>query len=240
MYRREAAATRGQYPATAGISTDRPPGALMGQSNITIALTKGRILGETLPLLESAGIVPAEDIGSSRKLLFATNHEHVSLLVLRGSDVPTYVSHGAADIGVVGKDVLLEQRGAGLYEVLDLKIARCRLMTASLVGRPVPAGRIKVASKFVNISKGYLAEKGLQGDLIKLYGAMELAPIMGLADLIVDIVDSGNTLRANGLEPRELIAHVSSRLVVNPASLKMKHRPVQQLMEQLKAAVAES
>lgn len=205
---------------------------------MTIALTKGRILKETLPLLASAGIEPAEDILSSRKLLFQSNVENLRLLVLRGSDVPTYVRHGVADIGVTGKDILLENNGAGLYEVLDLGIARCRLMTAGLVGQPLPAGRIVVASKFVNIAKRHMAEQGLQADIVKLYGAMELAPLMGLADLIVDIVDSGNTLKANGLEPRDLIAEVSSRLVVNRAALKMKHRAVQALVERLAAAVA--
>jgi ATP phosphoribosyltransferase len=239
MYRRKAVAAGSQYSASAGLNQGLPAN-VMSPDNITIALTKGRILKETLPLLEAAGIRPAEEIASSRRLLFATNQEHVFLLVLRGSDVPTYVSHGAADVGVVGKDVLLERQGAGLYELLDLRIARCRLMTAGLVGQPVPPGRIKVASKFVNISKRYLAEQGLQGDLIKLYGAMELAPLMGLADLIVDIVDSGNTLLANGLEPRDLIADVSSRLVVNPASLKMKHRRIQQLVDQLKVVVGEA
>ena len=208
------------------------------RDSITIALTKGRILQETLPLLAEAGIEPAEDILSSRKLLFASNHEKVRLLVLRGSDVPTYVRHGAADVGVAGKDTLLEHNGAGVYELLDLGIARCRIMTAGMVGRPLPRGRVVVATKFVNIAKRYMAEQGLQADIIKLYGAMELAPLMGLADLIVDIVDSGNTLKANGLEPRALIADISSRLVVNRAALKMKHQPVQQLVEKLAAAVA--
>ena len=210
----------------------------MPGDTITIALTKGRILQETLPLLAAAGIEPEEDIASSRKLLFASNRDKLRLLVLRGSDVPTYVRHGAADIGIAGKDVLLEHNGAGLYELLDLGIARCRLMTAGMVGQPQPTGRIVVATKFVNIAKRYMAEQGVQADIIKLYGAMELAPLMGLADLIVDIVDSGNTLKANGLEPRDLIADVSSRLVVNRASLKMKHQPVQQLVEALSAAVA--
>jgi ATP phosphoribosyltransferase len=208
------------------------------RDTITIALTKGRILQETLPLLAEAGIEPAEDISSSRKLLFASNHDHVRLLVLRGSDVPTYVRHGVADIGVAGKDTLLEHNGSGLYELLDLEIARCRLMTAGMVGQPLPPGRIRVATKFVNIAKRHMAEQGLQADIIKLYGAMELAPLMDLADLIVDIVDSGNTLKANGLEPRQLIADVSSRLVANRASLKMKHQAVQQLVENLAAAVA--
>jgi ATP phosphoribosyltransferase len=208
------------------------------RDTITIALTKGRILQETLPLLAEAGIEPAVDISSSRKLLFASNHDHVRLLVLRGSDVPTYVRHGVADIGVAGKDTLLEHNGSGLYELLDLEIARCRLMTAGMVGQPLPPGRIRVATKFVNIAKRHMAEQGLQADIIKLYGAMELAPLMDLADLIVDIVDSGNTLKANGLEPRQLIADVSSRLVANRASLKMKHQAVQQLVENLAAAVA--
>ncbi len=208
------------------------------RDTITIALTKGRILQETLPLLAEAGIEPAEDISSSRKLLFASNHDHVRLLVLRGSDVPTYVRHGVADIGVAGKDTLLEHNGSGLYELLDLEIARCRLMTAGMVGQPLPPGRIRVATKFVNIAKRHMEEQGLQADIIKLYGAMELAPLMDLADLIVDIVDSGNTLKANGLEPRQLIADVSSRLVANRASLKMKHQAVQQLVENLAAAVA--
>lgn len=208
------------------------------RDTVTIALTKGRILKETLPLLAAADIVPAEDILASRKLIFASNQPNVRLLVLRGSDVPTYVRHGAADIGISGKDILLENNGAGLYELLDLGIARCRLMTAGLVGEPMPTGRIVVATKFVNIAKGFMAERGLQADFIKLYGAMELAPIMGLADLIVDIVDSGNTLKANGLEPRDLIAEVSSRLVANRAALKMKHGPVQSLVDKLAAAVA--
>lgn len=212
----------------------------MERDTITIALTKGRILKETLPLLAQAGIEPLDDMLTSRKLLFACTNPNVRLLLLRGSDVPTYVHHGAADIGVAGKDVLLERNGAGLYELLDLGIARCRLMTAGLVGQTLPKGRIAVASKFVNIAQRYMAEQGLQADVIKLYGAMELAPLMGLADLIVDIVDSGNTLKANGLEPRDLIADISSRLVVNRASLKMKHQTVQQLVEKLALAVADN
>ena len=212
----------------------------MARADITIALTKGRILKETLPLLARAGIEPGEDMLSSRKLLFPSNHRNIRLLLLRGSDVPTYVYHGVADIGVAGKDVLLERNGAGLYELLDLGIARCRLMTAGLVGQSLPKGRISVATKFVNIARRHMAQRGLQADVIKLYGAMELAPLMGLADLIVDIVDSGNTLKANGLEPRDLIADISSRLVVNRASLKMKHQTVQQLVEKLTLAVAEN
>jgi len=205
---------------------------------LTIALTKGRILKETLPLLAEAGIVPLEDIASSRKLIFDTTQADVRLVVLRGSDVPTYVRHGAADIGVSGKDVLLEYGGADLYEPLDLGIARCRLMTAGLKNRPLPRSRVRVATKFVNIAKQHFAERGIQADIIKLYGAMELAPLMDLADLIVDIVDTGNTLRANGMEPLELIADISSRLVVNKAAMKCKHERVQRVIENLRAAVA--
>lgn len=204
---------------------------------LTIALTKGRILKETLPLLAEAGIAPLEDISSSRKLIFETTQADVRLVVLRGSDVPTYVRQGAADIGVSGKDVLLEYGGADLYEPLDLGIARCRLMTAGLKNKPLPRARIRVATKFVNIAKQHFAARGVQADIIKLYGAMELAPLMDLADLIVDIVDTGNTLRANGMEPLELIAEISSRLVVNKAALKTKHARVQGIIDQLHAAV---
>ncbi len=207
---------------------------------LTLALTKGRILADTLPLLEQAGIEPLDDIRTSRKLVFPTNREDLRLLLLRGTDVPTYVGHGAADMGIVGKDVLLEQGDAGLYEPLDLEIARCRLMTAAEVGWEYPAGRIRVATKFTNVARRYFAEQGRQVDLIKLYGAMELAPMMGLADVIVDIVDTGNTLRANGLEPRETIADISSRLVVNKASMRSKHAAVQQLLDAFTSAVEAS
>jgi ATP phosphoribosyltransferase len=205
---------------------------------LTIALTKGRILKETLPLLAEAGIEPLEDIAASRQLIFSTSQPEVWLVVLRGADVPTYVRHGAADMGVSGKDMLLEYGGADLYEPLDLGIARCRLMTAGLKARVLPRARLRVATKFVNIAKRYFAERGVQADIIKLYGAMERAPLMGLADLIVDIVDTGNTLRANGMEPLELIADISSRLVVNKAAMKCKHDRVQTVIEQLRVAVA--
>lgn len=211
---------------------------ILSTTPLTIALTKGRILKETLPLLAEAGIVPHEDISSSRKLIFETSDADVRLVVLRGSDVPTYVRHGAADIGVSGKDVLLEHGGADLYEPLDLGIARCRLMTAGLKNRALPRARLRVATKFVNIARNHFAERGVQADIIKLYGAMELAPLMDLADLIVDIVDTGNTLRANGMEPLELIADISSRLVVNKAAMKCKHARVQSVVERIAAAVA--
>jgi len=194
---------------------------------ITIALTKGRILKETLPLLAEAGIEPLEDISSSRKLIFATNHSHIQLIVIRGTDVPTYVKLGSADLGIAGKDMLLELGADDMYEPLDLNIARCKLMTAGRVGEALPVGRVRVATKFVNVARRHFAEQGIQVELIKLYGAMELAPLMDLADLIVDIVDTGNTLRANGMEPRELISRVSSRLVVNRAAMKRKHQTIQ-------------
>ncbi|MGI6407582.1 MAG: ATP phosphoribosyltransferase [Gammaproteobacteria bacterium] len=206
---------------------------------LTIALSKGRILDDTLPLLERAGIVPAENPDKSRKLIIPTTREDVRLLIVRATDVPTYVEQGAADIGVAGKDVLMEYGSQSLYEPLDLKIARCKLMTAGPAGVPEPAGRLRVATKFVNVAKRYYAEQGRQVEVIKLYGSMELAPLVGLADKIIDVVDTGNTLRANGLEPQELIAHISSRLVVNPASMKTKHAKIRALMEIMEQAVAE-
>lgn len=197
---------------------------------ITIALTKGRILQETLPLLEAADLRPSEDIQSSRKLVFDTNHDGVRLLVLRGADVATYVRHGVADLGIAGKDMLLEYGSEDLYELLDLGISRCRLMTAAPVGKASIASgqRISVASKFTNIARQFYADRGMNADIIQLYGALELAPIVGLADEIVDIVDSGNTLKANGLEPRELIANISSRLIANKAALKVKYAEIEQ------------
>ena len=204
---------------------------------VIIALTKGRILKETLPLLAAAGIEPLEDISKSRKLIFETSQPDIRLLVIRGSDVPTYVQHGAADMGVSGKDMLLEAGGADLYELLDLNIAKCRLMTAGLAGKERPQGRVRIATKFTNVAKAYCAEKGIQADIIKLYGAMELAPLMDLADMIVDIVDTGNTLKANGMEPQDLIADISSRLVVNRAAMKRKHQRISQIIERLRAVV---
>lgn len=205
---------------------------------LTIALTKGRILKETLPLLAAAGIEPLEDIDSSRKLVFDTSREGLQLVVIRGTDVPTYVRHGAADLGVVGKDILLEHGAEGLYEPLDLNIARCRLMTAGPVGWQANGSRIRVATKFVNITRRYFARQGIHADVIKLYGAMELAPKMDLADLIVDIVDTGNTLRANGMEPLAEVAAISSRLVVNKAAMRSSFAPLQRLIDDLAEVVA--
>lgn len=206
-------------------------------ARIRIALSKGRILEETLPLLKAAGIELLEEPSKSRKLIFPTTDPRVDIVIIRATDVPTFVEHGAADIGVAGKDVLMEHGARGVYEPLDLNISRCRLMVAAKQGAPETEGRLRVATKFVNITKQYYAEKGEQVEVIKLYGSMELAPLVGLADKIVDIVDTGNTLRANGLEPTELIATISSRLIVNKASMKMKHTLIQGLINQLQQAV---
>lgn len=205
---------------------------------LTIALTKGRILKETLPLFAQAGIAPVDDVFTSRKLLFETTQPDVRLVILRGSDVSTYVRHGAAEVGVVGKDMLLEFGSEGLYEPLDLAIARCRLMTAGFPDAPRDRPRLRVASKFINVARKHYAERGVQAELIKLYGAMELAPLMDLADEIVDIVDTGNTLRANGMAPLEHIADISSRLIVNKAAMRTRHGAISQLINDLSLAVA--
>ena len=205
---------------------------------LTIALSKGRILKETMPLLEKAGIRLLEDPESSRKLIFPTSRPDVQVIIIRATDVPTFVDNGAAELGVAGKDVLLESGASNLYEPLDLQIARCRLMVAAKVGAPsaVPGRRLKVATKFVNITRDYFANKGQQVDVIKLYGSMELAPLVGLADRIVDVVDTGKTLAANGLEPVELIAHISSRLVINKAAYKARHSEIAPIVAALSVA----
>ena len=207
------------------------------QSSLTIALSKGRIFRETLPLLAHAGIEPAEDPESSRKLILPTNRADVRLIIVRASDVPTYVQYGGADLGVAGKDVLMEHGGEGLYEPLDLRIARCRLMVAGRMDEQPLSGRMRIATKFVRSTRQHFARQGRQVEIIKLYGSMELAPLVGLADRIVDVVDTGNTLRANGLEPKEQIADISSRLIVNRASLKMKHRAVSDFVHCIEEAV---
>lgn len=204
---------------------------------ITIALSKGRIFEQSLPLLAHAGIVPADDPETSRKLILDTNHDQVKLVIIRATDVPTYVEYGAADLGIAGKDVLMEHGGEGLYEPLDLKIARCRMMTAGYPEVEKKSGRLRVATKYIKSAQRFFAAKGEQVEIIKLYGSMELAPIVGLADLIVDLVESGNTLKANGLVPLELITDISSRLVINKASWKMKHGLVMQLIGAFREAV---
>lgn len=205
---------------------------------LTLALSKGRILKETLPLLKAAGIELLEDPEKSRKLIFPTSHPLVRILILRASDVPTYVENGAADLGVAGKDVLMEHGAHNVYEPLDLKIANCRLMTAGKVGAVRPEGRLKIATKYVNLTRQFYASRGEQVDVIKLYGSMELAPLVGLGHFIVDVVDTGNTLRANGLEPLEEICKVSSRLIVNKASYKRKQTVLAPILQQLEQAVA--
>lgn len=205
---------------------------------LTIALSKGRIFKETVPLLQQAGIEPLDDPETSRKLILDTNLPHVKLVIIRATDVPTYVQYGAADVGVAGKDVLLEHGGEGLYEPLDLNIARCRLMVAGPVNAGPIRGRLRVATKYTNSAREYFARQGQQVEMIKLYGSMELAPLVGLADCIVDVVDTGNTLKANNLEPREHIADISSRLVVNKASMKMKHAIVKPFIRHMEQAVA--
>lgn len=206
---------------------------------LTIALSKGRILEETLPLLKVAGIETLENVERSRKLIFKTNQDDIQLVIIRAADVPTYVEYGAADLGVAGKDVLMEHSSTDLYEPLDLKIAQCRLMIAGLAkaNQQENTHRLKVATKYPNITKRFYAEQGVQVDMIKLYGSMELAPLVGLADRIVDLVDTGNTLRANGLAPLELIANISARLVVNKASMKMNQQRIQTIVDRLQSAV---
>lgn len=204
---------------------------------VTIALSKGRIFDDTLPLLDAIGIEPLDDPATSRKLILDTNHPHLKLVLIRATDVPTYVQWGAADLGVAGKDVLMEHGGEGLYEPLDLRIAACRLMVAGRPGADLSARRLRVATKYVAAARTHFAAKGQQCEIIKLYGSMELAPLVGLSDLIVDLVESGNTLKANGLIPLEHVADISSRLVANKASWKMKHAELSRLVEALRDAV---
>ena len=216
----------------------RKSGAFPNEQNmLTIAISKGRIYDEAMPLLATAGVRPTVDPEKSRKLILPTSREDVQLLVIRAADVPTYVEYGAADLGIAGKDVLVEYGAEGLYEPLDLGIAKCRLMTAARVGDCMEGRRMRVATKYVKTAQRYFADKGVQVEIIKLYGSMELAPLVGLADCIVDLVDTGNTLRANGMEPRELIMNVSSRLVVNKAAMKMKHQAVTEFIRQLRDTI---
>ena len=206
-------------------------------STLVIALNKGRPLASLLGVLESIGIKPTESPEISRKLVFPTSIPEISLLVLRGSDVATYVEHGIADIGMLGKDTLLEFSGQNYYELLDLGLAKCQLMVAGLVDEPPLPRRLTVATKFVDTAKRYYAKLGVQADIIKLSGAMELAPVMGLSDRIVDIVETGSTLKANGLEPKEWIEDISARLIVNKASFKTKHAALREIIDGVEQAV---
>ena len=193
---------------------------------LTIALSKGRILDQTIPLLKKAGIsIPKSEL-ESRKLIIDTNLNDIKVIVIRASDVPVFVQHGAADFGIAGKDVLLEHGANGIFELLDLGISKCRLMVASKKGQDLNKSTLKVATKYVKSAKEYFYKQGKQVEVIKLYGAMELAPIVGLSDCIVDLVDTGNTLKANNLVPLELIQEISSRLIVNSAAFNTKHREI--------------
>jgi ATP phosphoribosyltransferase len=210
--------------------------------NLTLALSKGRIFDETMPLLRAAGIEVLDDPEKTRKLILDTNQPGVRVVMVRASDVPTYVQYGGADLGVVGKDTLLETGTQGLYQPLDLQIAKCRVSVAVRSDFDYSAAvrtgaRIRVATKYVNIARNFFAEKGVHVDIIKLYGSMELAPLTGLADAIVDLVSTGNTLKANHLVEVERIMDISSQLVVNQASLKLKHAAIQPLLAQFAAAL---
>ncbi len=213
------------------------------ETPIKIALSKGRIFKDALPLLAHAGIRPLDDPETSRKLILDTNLDAIKLVVIRAADVPTYVQYGAADLGIAGKDVLMEHGSDDIYEPVDLKIACCKMMVAgpkdhvSNITFEQTGKRLKIATKYTNSTRHYFAEKGIQVEIIKLYGSMELGPIVGLSDLIVDLVDTGNTLKANGLAPLEFITDISSRLIVNKASMKMKHKMVKHLISKLEEAV---
>ncbi len=212
---------------------------------ITLALSKGRILDESLPLLAAAGLSLAESPETSRKLIMETSRDDVRIVLVRASDVPTYVQHGGADLGIVGLDTLLEHGGDGLYRPLDLGIAKCRMSVAAPLDFDYPAAarqgsRIRVATKFTRIAREHFADKGVHVDVIKLYGSMELAPLTGLADAIVDLVASGHTLKANALTEVEVIMQISARLVVNKAALKLKRAPMRALVDALAAAVAKA
>ena len=200
---------------------------------LTIALSKGRILDQTLPLLEKAGISIAKSELESRKLILDTNLNDVKVIVIRASDVPVFVQHGAADFGIAGKDVLLEHGANGIFELLDLGISKCRLMVASKKDQDFNKSTLKVATKYVKSAKEYFYKQGKQVEVIKLYGAMELAPIVGLSDCIVDLVDTGNTLKANNLVPIELIQEISSRLIVNSAAFNTKHKDINQWIQKI-------
>jgi ATP phosphoribosyltransferase len=211
-------------------------------TDITIALSKGRIFEDTAPLLKAAGIEALDDPEASRKLILTTNRANVRLVIVRASDVPTYVQYGAADLGIAGKDVLLEHGGAGLYQPLDLNIARCRMMVAVPDGFDYDSAvrqgaRLRIATKYVQTAREHFAAKGVHVDLIKLYGSMELAPLVGLADAIVDLVSSGNTLKANNLRAVEEIMPISSRLIINQAALKLKRDAIQPVLDAFSAAV---
>lgn len=202
-------------------------------NNLTIAIAKGRILSEALPLLARLDIIPEEDPEKSRKLILQTSRPQVKLIIIRATDVPTYVEYGSADVGIAGKDVLMEYDGNGIYEPVDLGIARCRMVLAAPADFCETSGRARVATKYINTTRNYFSTQGRQVEIIRLYGSMELAPILGLADYIVDLVDTGRTLQANGLVALDTIADISSRLIVNKAAMKMNHLLIKPLIKNL-------
>ena len=206
---------------------------------ITIAVSKGRIFDEAIPLLAKINVIPKDDPKSSRKLIIETNQSDIQMLVIRAADVPTYVERGAAALGIAGKDVLLEYQGDGFYEPIDLGIAKCHMMLAGLKNAKQSSTRPRIATKYANITQDYFANFGEQVEIIKLYGSMELAPILGLADMIVDLVDTGETLKANGLVPLKHIADISSRLIVNKAAMKMKNSTIKYFMKQLSDVIGD-
>jgi ATP phosphoribosyltransferase len=214
---------------------------LSGSSNmniidsLTIAVSKGRILTEAMPVLAKLNIIPVEDPARTRKLVLKTNQTGVKIIIIRATDVPTFVEYGAADMGIAGKDVLMEYTGNGVYEPLDLQIALCKMVLAGPKQSKTVNGRLRVATKYVNTTRNYFASQGRQVEIIRLYGSMELAPVLGLADQIVDLVDTGNTLKANGLVPVATVAEISSRVIVNKAAMKMKYQIIKPILKELNA-----
>ena len=202
-------------------------------TRLTLAISKGRIFNEALPVLRQVGIRPLQDPDATRRLVLDTNVSGVRIIIIRAADVPTYVEYGAADLGIVGKDVLLEYNGNGVYEPLDLQIARCQMVLAGPKRVKPEYNRLRIATKYVNTTRDYFAKQGRQVEIIRLYGSMELAPVLGLADRIVDLMDTGKTLKANGLVPLETIATISSRVIVNKAAMKMKHVLIQPLLDKM-------
>lgn len=205
---------------------------------LNIAISKGRIFTKIRKILDASGLAPVESFEESRKLFLASEREDVKVVIVRGADVPTYVAYGAAQIGIVGKDILMEHDTGDIYELLDLGIARCRLVVAGSKNAPRIANRTRVATKYTNSTRSHFAKKSEQVEIIRLYGSMELAPLVGLADLIVDLTDTGNTLRANHLVVHEEVAKISARLIVNKAAIRLQHKPIRDVVDLLRKTVA--
>ena len=206
------------------------------ESTINIAVSKGRVFSALSELLTSAGLMPSQSDINSRKLVLNSKQPGVKIVIIRGADVPTYVAHGVTELGIVGKDMLMEYEGGGIYEILDLGVGRCRLMVASSKDMDMRSKRIRVATKYVNSTREYFSRQGVQAEIIKLYGSVELSPLVGLADYIVDLVDTGGTLAENGLVVKDKIADISARLIVNKAIMKMKFKELKTVIEQIEKA----